>query len=91
MKIRGKQTIVRGAILFALADTLAAHRLGGFKIVSLRKCRMCQISVKVNVCHPIINQPKCQACTAKCASIIIPCINPNAKLADHDELHCTIN
>ena len=55
MIIGGKPKLVRGAVLFALADTLAAHDLGGFKIgvgFALRKCRMClatgqQISQKV--------------------------------------------
>ena len=44
MTIAGKPKLVRGAVLFALADTPAAHDLGGFKIgvgFSLRKCRMC--------------------------------------------------
>ena len=38
------QLFVRGAVLFMLADTLAAHSIGGFKIgvgFALRKCRMC--------------------------------------------------
>ena len=33
-----------GTVLLALADTLAAHELGGFKVgvgFSLRKCREC--------------------------------------------------
>lgn len=55
MTIAGKPKLVRGAVLFALADTLAAHDLGGFKIgvgFALRKCRTClatgpQISQKV--------------------------------------------
>ena len=55
MKIRGKNQVVRGAVLFALADTLAAHSIGGFKIgvgFALRKCRSClatkeQLSIKV--------------------------------------------
>ena len=41
MSICGKQRIVRGGVL---ADTLAAHSIGGFKVgvgFSLRKCRMC--------------------------------------------------
>ncbi len=46
-----------GAVLFALADTLAAHELGGFKIgvgFALRKCRMClataqQMSTRVRI------------------------------------------
>ena len=53
--IQGERRLVRGAVLFALADTLSAHSLGGFKVgvgFSLRKCRMClatgeQISQKV--------------------------------------------
>lgn len=38
------ETCSEGAVLFALADTLAAHSIGGFKVgvwFSLRKCRMC--------------------------------------------------
>ncbi len=44
MQIRGKEEFVQGAVLFALADTLAAHSIGGFKVgvgFALRKCRMC--------------------------------------------------
>ncbi len=44
MNLPGGQRYVRGAVLFLLADTLAAHDLGGFKIgvgFALRKCRMC--------------------------------------------------
>ena len=56
MKVNGENKLVKGAVLFALADTLAAHQLGGFKVgvgFALRKCRMClatkeQLSVKVN-------------------------------------------
>lgn len=35
---------LHGAVLVLLADTLAAHDLGGFKVgvgFALRKCRMC--------------------------------------------------
>lgn len=56
MKVNGENKLVKGGVLFALADTLAAHQLGGFKVgvgFALRKCRMClatkeQLSVKVN-------------------------------------------
>ena len=56
MTIRSVQKTVKGAVLFALADTLAAHSMGGFKVgvgFSLRKCRMClatadQLSTKVS-------------------------------------------
>ena len=44
MDLHGEKRIVKGQVLFALADTLAAHAMGGFKIgvgFSLRKCRMC--------------------------------------------------
>lgn len=44
MTVGGEQRLIRGGVLFALADTLAAHSLGGFKVgvgFSLRKCRMC--------------------------------------------------
>ena len=65
MLIQGKETLVRGGVLFALADTLAAHSMGGFKVgvFSLRKCRMClatgeQISQRVSlvrlVCYPVL-------------------------------------
>ncbi len=55
MTIRGVKRVVRGAVLFALADTLASHSMGGFKVgvgFALRKCRMClatrdQLSTKV--------------------------------------------
>lgn len=56
MMLQGETKIVRGGVLFALADTLAAHSIGGFKVgvgFSLRKCRNClatkeQISSKVH-------------------------------------------
>ena len=38
------EATIRGAVLVALADTLAAHQLGGFKAgvgLALRKCRDC--------------------------------------------------
>lgn len=44
MTIRGEKKVIRGAVLFDLADTLAAHSMGGFKVgvgFSLLKCRMC--------------------------------------------------
>ena len=40
--VNGEMSCVRGTVLVVLADTLAAHQLGGFKIgvgFSLRKCR----------------------------------------------------
>ena len=42
--VNGKVCHLRGTVLVMLADTLAAHQLGGFKIgvgFSLRKCRHC--------------------------------------------------
>ncbi len=64
MNIKGAERLVRGCVLFAVADTLAAHSMGGFKVgvgFSLRKCRAClatgeQISQKVNsiTCTTII-------------------------------------
>lgn len=61
--------MVRGGVLFALADTLAAHSIGGFKVgvgFSLRKCRMClatkeQMSTKVCVC----------ACMSVCVRVCV--------------------
>jgi len=57
MSIRGEEQVVRGGVLFALADTLAAHSIGGFKVgvgFALRKCRMRlatqdQLSTKVSL------------------------------------------
>lgn len=57
MSIHGEKCVIRGGVLFVLADTLAAHAIGGFKVgvgFSLRKCRMClatqdQMSTKVVV------------------------------------------
>lgn len=56
MTINGQQKLVRGGVLFALADTPAAHSLAGFKVgvsFALRKCRMClatqsQLSTKAS-------------------------------------------
>ena len=42
--IRGVETILKGSVFLVLADTLAAHSIGGFKAgvgFSLRKCRQC--------------------------------------------------
>ena len=42
--VNGDQGKVRGAVVALLADTLAAHDLGGFKVgvgFALRKCRLC--------------------------------------------------
>lgn len=44
LEVDGKVLSVRGTVLALLADTLAAHQLGGFKVgvgFSLRKCRQC--------------------------------------------------
>lgn len=42
--MNGKCVLVKGAVLVMLADTLAAHSIGGFKVgkgFSLRQCRNC--------------------------------------------------
>ena len=44
MKVHDKDLFVKGAVLAVLADTQAAHALGGFKVgvgFSLRRCRNC--------------------------------------------------
>ena len=44
MEVNGVTKNVHGTVMVLLADTLAAHQLGGFKIgvgLSLRKCRNC--------------------------------------------------
>lgn len=47
VQVDGKDTRVYGTVLVLLADTLAAHQLGGFKVgvgFSLRKCRQCMVT-----------------------------------------------
>ena len=44
MPINGNETQFCGTVVVLLADTLAAHDIGGFKIgvgFALRKCRVC--------------------------------------------------
>ena len=44
LNIRGNFQLVKGTVLFFLADTVAAHEIGGFKLGlsrSFRKCRHC--------------------------------------------------
>lgn len=44
LSVHGMEATIRGAVLVALADTLAAHQLGGFKAgvgLALHKCRDC--------------------------------------------------
>ena len=57
MSINGSETLFCGTVVAFLADTLAAHDIGGFKIgvsFALRKCRVCmatQDSIQTKVCH----------------------------------------
>lgn len=59
MTIDGEQKLIIGQVLYVLADTLAAHDIGGFKVgvgFSLRKCRECmatgpQLSTIVCMIH----------------------------------------
>ena len=47
IEVNGRMTCVRGTVLAVLADTLAAHQLGGYKVgvgFSLRKCRQCMVT-----------------------------------------------
>ncbi len=44
LQVSGREMHIRGTVLLTLADTLATHQLGGFKIgvgFALRKCRVC--------------------------------------------------
>lgn len=48
MNVNGTTTHFYGTVLLLLADTLAAHQIGGFKVgvsFALRKCRACLASV----------------------------------------------
>ena len=61
--VNDKEVLVKGAVLAMLADTQAAHSIGGFKIGvgwSLRKCRNClatkeTMSVQVNKLMMLFN------------------------------------
>lgn len=61
MEVNGKITHLRGSALVMLADTLAAHQLGGYKVgvgFSLRKCRHCMATMEdmqTKVCHKLSN------------------------------------
>ena len=47
VQMDGKEMRIYGTVLVLLADTLAAHQLGGFKVgvgFSLRKCRQCMVT-----------------------------------------------
>lgn len=42
--MNGKEIFIKGAVIAMLADTLAAHSIGGYKVgvgFALRKCRNC--------------------------------------------------
>ena len=48
MEINGISNHFYGTVLLLLADTLAAHQIGGFKVgvsFALRKCRVCLASL----------------------------------------------
>lgn len=59
--IKQKSKHIKGSLLLFLADTLAAHQLGGFKVgvgFSFRKCRNCLVStdqlvesVRIEIVH----------------------------------------
>lgn len=59
LQVNGKCILVKGAVLVMLADTLAAHSIGGFKVgigFALRQCRNClatkeMLSTKVCAMH----------------------------------------
>ena len=62
MNIRGQKRTIKGTVLLFLADTPAAHSIGGFKCgvgLALRKCRHClatQADIAKNVsrtCSPV--------------------------------------
>ena len=47
VEVDGREMRVYGTVLVLLADTLAAHQLGSFKVgvgFSLRKCRQCMVT-----------------------------------------------
>ena len=62
MSVNGSETLFCGTVVAFLADTLAAHDIGGFKIgvsFALRKCRVCmatQDSIQVVYSNPCTNR-----------------------------------
>lgn len=55
MNINGEEKLVRGAVFVMLADTLAAHAIGGFKVgvgFSYRKCRDC-LATAASMCSKV--------------------------------------
>lgn len=62
MKINGRDILVKGTVLAVLADTQAAHSIGGFKVgvgFSLRRCRNC-LATKEYYCSKVC------LCVVKC-------------------------
>ena len=59
LQVNGRTKTIHGSVLVTLADTLAAHQLGGFKVgvgFALRKCRVCfatfeDMQTKVFILH----------------------------------------
>ena len=60
MEVQGKNVTFFGTVLLILADTLAAHQLGGFKFgveFAYRKCRDClsnQNDIETKVTHKMM-------------------------------------
>ena len=49
LSLNGQDVMVKGAVLVMLADTQAAHAIGGFKVgvgFALRRCRDCLATVE---------------------------------------------
>lgn len=61
VEVNGRIVHLRGTALVVLADTLAAHQLGGYKIgvgFSLRKCRHCMATfedMQTKVCYKLLD------------------------------------
>lgn len=75
IEVDGHIRNVKGTVMVLLADTLAAHQLGGFKVgvgFSLRKCRHCMataedIQSKVCICSYFLH------CSCTIIAILVLC------------------
>lgn len=59
--VNGEVVKIYGALVAMLADTLAAHELGGFKVgvgFALRKCRTC-LATNTDIQHKVYAQIMC--------------------------------
>ena len=70
--VNGTKTHFYGTVLLLLADTLAAHQIGGFKVgvsFALRKCHDCLATAR-DMSNKVCSYNRFTACTVKCLIFI---------------------